>query len=196
MPVVGFERTLCLESVFWGLLPLGDAVKGSRGAEGLQSAGDGGHIPALTAHCVILFLKDLQLARRLQGLRRGSISWGTPPGSSHCDPTPGTVPQGPWAPPPDTFIPLILLGTLRDPQYVETPLHGPPTWDPFLQYPSRGPPPWEPTPGVPNKSPSDTSQGGGPTPCLTLAPLRLLWVPTYNHPSTHSLECHLPRGPL
>lgn len=60
--MVGFKRILCPESVFRGLLLLGNAMKGSGRAEGLQSAGNGEHIPVFTACCIILFPKDLQLA--------------------------------------------------------------------------------------------------------------------------------------
>lgn len=73
LPVAGFERTLCPESVFRGFLLLGDAAKQSGDAEGLQSAGDGGLITVLTAHCILLLPKDLQLARHLQEPLRGSV---------------------------------------------------------------------------------------------------------------------------
>lgn len=72
LPVAGFERILCPQSVSRGSLPLGDAVEESGCAEGPQGAGDGGHIPVLTACLVLLFPKDPQLPGHLQGLQRVS----------------------------------------------------------------------------------------------------------------------------
>lgn len=51
----------------WEMLPRGQGML--RGF----SAGDGGFITVLTAHCILLLPKDLQLAQHLQGPQRGSV---------------------------------------------------------------------------------------------------------------------------